>query len=196
MKVDALAILAVLVGISVLIAIVAAIIGSASHHATTPAEISGPYSVHVDYRHSLSEMITAGNLNQSEAHITERAFPITNGPSTVEVVLVRLTHLEVNPDVAAGIGEDPGEYTQWLTALHKLDLRPATLPELLAFNAQYSYWESGLDVVELGTLHTEPGSSDGLEYISVSNGSLEMHLTSEDGFDEAGYKYRFLAVRE
>jgi curved DNA-binding protein CbpA len=71
-KVDALAILAVLVGIGALIAVAALIISSASGHKTRSAEISGPYSVHVDYGQSLSNMITAGNLNQSEAHITER----------------------------------------------------------------------------------------------------------------------------
>lgn len=108
-------------------------------------------------------------------------------------MLVRLTHLEVNPDVAAGVGEDPNEYTQWLTALHKLGLRPATLPELLAFSQQYSEAEAGPNVVELGSLH---GMNGGVEYVGASNGSYVVHSTSEDGFDEAGYEYRFLAVRE
>lgn len=190
-RVDALAISVVLVGVAALIAIIAVIVSSTSHH-TASADVSHPYSIHVDYGQSLSEMLAASNTNQGEAHITEQQFPITKGPSAVDAILVRLTHLEVNPDVAAGVGEDPSEYTHWLTALHKLGLRPATLPELLAFSAQHPEAESNLDVVELGTL--SPEKNGGLEYIVDRDGSLAVSSTSEDGFDELGYQYRFLAV--
>jgi hypothetical protein len=160
-----------------------------------PAEISRAYKIKVDYHQSLNTMVRATHLvlDEEDSHLMKESDPpVMSGPAEVEVRLVRLTGgLKVNPDVAAGISYDPEEYKQWFSSLSQLGYRPATLPELLAFSEQYPWILGNPEIVELGSSRWNE-----LEYWGASSGKLAFHSGEEDGFDELGYKYRFLAVHK
>lgn len=186
------------IGAGLAVTLLVLIIAIASNSSSPPGRVSAAYRIHVDYSHSLQNMVVAAGLTGGESHgdVTEANFPITRGPQEVTVGLIQLTKLKVDPDVGAGIGSDPREYTQWLSDLSKLGYRPASLPELLAFVLQFPTALRGLNVVELGTLNpTPPDMEPGYVYAGIANGQLESHSTGDDGFDEIGYRYRFLAVR-
>jgi hypothetical protein len=165
---------------------------------TTPATTPQSYAINLNYKQSLASMMRAAHVSQdrNQPRLTDSPSAPTHGPATVSVKLLHLTSgLKVNPDVAAGIGEDPNEYRQWLRILDQRGYRPATLRELLAFRSQHLNVRRSADVVELGSLSPTPiGFEPGLAYVGVSRNNLEVHSTGDDGFDELGYRYVFLVV--
>jgi DnaJ-like protein len=80
----------------------------------------GVYPLTVDYKLSLSEMIAAGNFQSVDPAVKE--FPVGSGAAEVEVLLVWLKRSITKADL--------------LIELRQQKLRPAAMPELLAFAAQ------------------------------------------------------------
>jgi hypothetical protein len=159
-----------------------------------PAEVSKSYRITVDYSQSLTNMMADSGLQPQEGEPPiEQLFSVEEGPAEVQVVLVRLTGLANRSDDESGIEVEPGVYTEWITTLHKLGFRPATLPELLALAEQYPSIRQKSRVVELGSLAARP-NIEGLEYGEIVDGYLDLPNTSESG-DIEGSAYEFAAVR-
>jgi hypothetical protein len=193
-----------LLGISLLVASLAALAltlalmsGSGSNPSASqklpPAEISTAYSIRVDYSQSLAHMISAAHLKQGEddPRLPEKDFPVTSGPAEVSVVLVHLTAFRWNEVQAPGNPEAPGgsnAYDEAQYSLRQLGLRPATLPELLAFSQQYPAIQSNSVIVELGSL--SPSSQGEYRFCAVFGGYLEWGYTG-GGFNQDS---EFLAV--
>lgn len=106
--------------------------------ATTVGVTHGAFSLTVDYDQSLVEMVAAGNYDSVNPHIADDNFPVGSGEPEVEAVLVYLDHVASYNKVIQGLG--------------RRDLRPATLPELLAFGAKYPDLQRQYPIVALGSV--------------------------------------------
>lgn len=102
-----------------------------------PAE--NRYPVIVDYRETLEQMIAAGQYDDVDSHINETNFPFT-GKGKKQLV-IELVHF--GRDMAI---HDVSE------SLKARGMRPATLPELLAFGSTYLMKGRGFPIVALGTV--------------------------------------------
>ncbi|HUC20842.1 MAG TPA: hypothetical protein VMR98_05105 [Candidatus Polarisedimenticolaceae bacterium] len=103
-------------------------------------EVQPPPTVllRVNYDLSLRQMIAAGRFGKGiDIGITAEHFPVKPGPAKVEAVLVSLRR-----------GINTGQVR---AALHRQGLRSATMPELLAFAAQYLNRPVEYDVYALGS---------------------------------------------
>jgi hypothetical protein len=96
------------------------------------------YPMTVDYRQSLQAMIQAGRYDWVNSDITEKHFPITPGPKDVSIELVHFDRVMSSDDV--------------LSELDRRGLRPATLPELLAFGAKYPEKQREFPIVALASV--------------------------------------------
>jgi hypothetical protein len=97
------------------------------------------FPVGVNYDLSVEDAIQAGDCQAVHSEINAGNFPCTrSGQSAVEVVLVRFEHRMRSEDV-----------------LHEFDkegLRPAELPEFLAFGAKYPDVQRKFSVAGLGSV--------------------------------------------
>jgi hypothetical protein len=96
------------------------------------------YPVTIDYRASLAAMIKAGRYDWANPNITDKHFPVTPGDTDVVIELVHLNRDASSDDV--------------LAELERRGLRPATLPELLAFGATYPEQQREFPIVALGSV--------------------------------------------
>lgn len=111
--------------------------------AQTP-KIEGTYKVTVNYGQTLAEMIAAGNYDWQNTDIIAEHFPIPpakRGKEEVEIELVHLNRYAESDEV--------------LRELDKMGLRPATLPELLAFGAAYPNKRREFPIAALGSVGAE-----------------------------------------
>jgi len=97
------------------------------------------FPVAVNYDLSVDDAIQAGDCRAVHSEINARNFPCArSGQAALEVVLVRFEHRMRSEDV-----------------LHELDkegLRPAELPEFLAFGAKYPDVQRKFSVAGLGSV--------------------------------------------
>jgi hypothetical protein len=140
------------------------------------------FKVTVDYGKSLAEMISAGRYDWTNQDITAEHFP-TEGKGTVEVEL-QYVHLNRSATTA-----------QVLAEMEKLGLRPATLPELLAFGAanpeeQRKYW-----IVALGSSWVD-GDDRGVPVLSGDDARRSLNLGWDGPQSGWGGDRRFLAARK
>ena len=140
------------------------------------------YSVSIDYTMSLKEMIKAGNYNWKNDDITDAHFPITGeGTADVKLRLICLARTATTKEVE-----------EHLTAM---DLRSATLAELLAFGATYPDKQREFPIVALGSSWVGPGSNRGVPCLDRgSDGRRGLGLDWDAPGDEWGDYYGFLAV--
>lgn len=97
------------------------------------------YSLVVDYSKSLSEMIAAGKYDWVNDDITAKHFPVMgNGQAEIVPQLVHFNR-SISSDTA-------------IAELNSRGLRPATLPELLAFGAKYPELQRQFPIVALGSV--------------------------------------------
>ncbi|MBI3825639.1 MAG: hypothetical protein HY294_06575 [Candidatus Rokubacteria bacterium] len=138
------------------------------------------FSVAIDYTQSLAAMIKAGHYNWVNSDITEQHFPITPGPKDVSFELVHFDRLMYTDAV--------------LAELEKRGVRPATLPELLAFGAKYPEKQREFSVVALASVWRHWQSS--LCAPSLW-GRADGRLLLLDWLDRGwGARCRFAAVRK
>lgn len=125
-------------------------------------------------------MIAAGNYDHRNSHITAENFPITgNGQVTTEIVLVHFNR-DIESDDAVKEQEQMG-------------LRPATLPELLAFGAKYPDVQREFPIVALGSSWVDPFGDRHVPSLDRWDDERELYLDYyDDGWDG---DCRFLAVR-
>jgi len=75
-----------------------------------------------------------------------------------------------------------------------MNLRPATLPELLAFGAKYPDKQKEFPIMALGSVWIDPDGDRRVHSLGWVEGERELHL----GWDKPGYVWgdycRFLAV--
>ncbi|MBI4095051.1 MAG: hypothetical protein HY435_02570 [Candidatus Liptonbacteria bacterium] len=135
----------------------------------------------LDYAHSVEEMVAAGKYNWTNSDITSKNFPTTQkGTAEVAIELVHLNR-RVSSDNA-------------LCELDARGLRPATLPELLAFGAEYPEKQREFPIIALGSVWRNPHGYRTVAYL-VRYGSkrdLRLHWFDNEWFSH----YRFAAVRK
>jgi len=145
------------------------------------------FKVVVDYGQPLDEMIAAGKYDgYINSDITEKHFPIPKIPAGLPAkVKLNLELVHFNKVMTSD---------QVLAELKKQGLRPATLPELLAFGAAYPDKQRESPIVALGSVWRLP---DGYRYVPcLWSFADERDLNLSwfgDGWNEF---YRFLVVRE
>lgn len=111
--------------------------------AATVPTTSTTFPVTVDYTLPLMEMIKAGRYDWVNPDITEEHFPVKGeGIREVVVELIHFGRFMETDDV--------------LRELDRLDLRPATIEELLALGAKYPEVQREFPVMALGSVWQGP----------------------------------------
>jgi hypothetical protein len=140
------------------------------------------YIVTVNYAQTLEEMIAAGKYDWLKSDIKAKNFPVDGkGTSAVNIELVHFNRT-MHSDEA-------------LAELNKMGLlRPANLPELLAFGATYPDKQREFPIVALGSVWRGHGGGRGVACLDC--GGSERRLLLRWG--EFGWRarYRFAAVRK
>ena len=139
------------------------------------------FPISVDYGQTLASMIASCKLDWVNSGITQKNFPFT-GNGKIEL-LPELVHF------GKGISSD--------NALKEIDLRglrPATLPELLAFGTKYPEKQREFPVVALGSVWTSSGGNRYVPdlYENDSKRRLSLGWCGGDWDDNC----RFLSVRK
>ncbi len=153
----------------------------------TTKEAATILKVVVDYGKSLAEMIAAGKYDgYINPDITEKHFPIPKIPAGLPTkVELNLKLVHFNKVMTSD---------QVLAELKKQGLRPATLPELLAFGAAYPDKQREFPIVALGSVWRGPSGDRSVPGLWGCAGGRGLDLGWFGG-DWGGY-YRFLVVRE
>jgi hypothetical protein len=143
-------------------------------------QLSSSFPITVDYAKSLAEMIAAGKYPYWNECITAENFPIMGeGSVNTEIVLVHFYRDNIEADDA-------------VKELEQMGLRPATLPELLAFGAQYPDAQRESPIIALGSVCALSG---GVRHVPCLDYWQDRHELSLHYWD-AGWNdiYRFAAV--
>lgn len=145
------------------------------------AKLTNTYLVTVDYAKSLPDMIKAGNYGYANKNINAKNFSITgDGKADVELVLVHF-------------GRDI-ESDNVLAELDKLGLRPAILPELLAFGETHPEVQREFPIIALGSVWA---GRVGLRRVPYLDGWSGRRGLSLDWFGDGWHgRCRFAAVRK
>lgn len=116
--------------------------------------LAGPYTVQVDYSASLEDALGAGRYNWVNSQVTPSNFTSTQtGRATLSGVLIQFS---------------PQASLDYVMSQAAAGMRPATLPELLAFGQAYPDVQKKLPVLALGSFADlvvntyEHFSSDGM----------------------------------
>jgi hypothetical protein len=139
------------------------------------------FPVTVNYDLSLEEAINAGNYQAVHTDISARNFPSTRkGQAELDIVLVRFEHRMKSEDV--------------VQELEKEGLRPADLPEFLAFGAKYPDVQRKFSVAGLGSVWQDRKGYRNVPclYEASEGRYLDLHW-----WDDGWYSYtRFAATRK
>lgn len=101
-------------------------------------------SITVDYNQTLEEMIAAGQYDVVRPDITPDNFPINQqNQNEAEIHII--------------LFDRPMESDEVIAEFEKLGLRPAKLPEPLAFGAKHLHTQSWFAVIALGSSWEHPG---------------------------------------
>jgi hypothetical protein len=140
------------------------------------------YRVIVNYGQNLDQMIEAGHYDYVNYDITVTNFPFKK--KGMAEVSIKLVHFNRSIGSEEAIGE-----------LKKMGLRPATLPELLAFGAKYPRVQCQFPIAALGSVWQGGYGLGGVPYLWGSYaGERRLDLTSVQG--RWDWNYRFAAVRK
>lgn len=121
------------------VAVLSGCAGSVNKVCNNEPEKIAAFTVNIDYSQSFSQMVENGKYNSVNEKITEECFPIFITAKTK--VTFQLFYLNEH---YAGTGEV-------LAEMKNRGLRPATLPELLAFGAQFPDEQRKYPIVALGS---------------------------------------------
>ncbi|MCD4761672.1 hypothetical protein K8R32_01815 [bacterium] len=137
------------------------------------------FPVTVDYNRSLAEMIELGEYDWKHVEIIEKNFPVKGkGKSDINLVLVYFNKSIDSDDV--------------FYELDEMELRPATLPELLSFGVKYPEKQGEFPIAALGSHWNISVENSYVVYLDkiVSKRCLKMNYLSGDWMKH----YRFLAA--
>jgi len=138
------------------------------------------YQITVNYGQNLGQMIEAGRYDYVSYDITVTNFPVQE-KGTAEVS-IKLVHFDRSMRTEEAIVE-----------LNEMGLRPATLPELLAFGAKYPQVQCQFPVVALDSIWQDRSGDRNAPYLWGSYaGERRLDLTSIRG--RWDWNYRFAAV--
>ncbi len=143
--------------------------------------IAQTFPVTVDYNLTIEEMVAAGKYDWSNSAISSKHFPSGGkGTSQVQIELVHFNRTMESDEV--------------LRELDKQGLRPATLPELLAFGATYPEKQREFPVVALGSVWRSLDGDRNVAYLCGGDSGRGLHLD----WLGVGWRadYRFAAVRK
>jgi len=139
------------------------------------------FRVTVDYTKTLVEMIKAGNYDWVDSDITDKNFPL-QGQGQVELNIKLINY---------------GKFMDSAEIIRDLDnrgLRPATLPELLAFGSKYPEKQREFPIVALGSLWRYWHGPRSVECLRGS-GSKRILVLGTWGGGWNGY-YHYAALRK
>ncbi len=123
------------------------------------------YPVSVNYDLPFVEAVEAGKYQAVHACITSHNFPSTrHGQAQLEIILVRYHSRMTSEGV--------------LSELDKEGLRPAELPEFLAFGAEYPEVQRQFSIIGLGSVWTD---RKGYRNTSITLRSSPFHTTRQQG---------------
>jgi len=139
------------------------------------------FPVTVNYDLSLKEAINAGNYQAVHGDINAKNFPSTrSGQAALEIVLVRYEHRMKSEEVLQELGKE--------------GLRPAELPEFLAFGAKYPDMQRKFSVAGLGSVWRDRKGYRNVPclYEASEGRYLDLHW-----WDDGWYSYtRFAALQK
>ena len=122
------------------------------------------YSIDVDYRKSLSQMIDVGEFDWVNDKIVEENFP--HDPERGEVgVTIELVDFNSIPDSK-----------MILTRLSKRGLRPANLEELCAFGAKFPKVQNRFPIVALGSIYSGPEEEQLIPFLHRTDNERDLDL--------------------
>lgn len=137
----------------------------------------------VDYSMTFEQMIAAGRYDLKNSEITEKHFLIPPSKRGKKEVAIELIHF--NRDM---------ESYDVLRELDLMGLRPAELPELLAFGAAYPEKQREFPIVALGSVLQGLGGCRYVAYLFRRVGERRLDLQRRsDGWSSS---CRFAAVRK
>lgn len=143
---------------------------------------AGPFLLVVDYDTPFAEMVAAGHYDCVSPDITEEHFRLGWGERDIESFVVHLHR--------------PASTDHVVNEMARHDLRPATMPELLAFGAQYADPQRGFPVLALGSIWDDPQNGYRRAVRILEHpGDRRLDLTW-DHSSEWHQIYRFLAVQK
>ncbi len=159
----------------VLISKIADVIADKAHK---PGEA---FPLSVNYDLPLAEAVNAGNYAGVNSSITSQNFPSTrHGQTQLEIVLVRYDRRMTSEEV--------------LGALDKEGLRPAELPEFLAFGAEYPEVQRQFSIVGLGSVWKD---RKGYRNVPCLYEASEARYLDLHWWDDGWYSFsRFAAIRK
>ncbi len=137
---------------------------SAPVPAATLAPTVTSHPVCVNHALSLKDMIKRGKYDWKNEDITSKNFPHDTAQGTKELN-VELVHF--------------GRYIESdevISEMEKLGLRPATLPELLAFGEKYPDIQREYPVIALGSMWTRPGGGRHVPVLYRDDGERDLGL--------------------
>ena len=142
---------------------------------------SDGFPLSVNYDLSLKQAIDAGDYQGVHDSITSENFPSRrHGETRLEIILVRYDRRMTSEEV--------------LSELDKAGLRPAELPEFLAFGATYPEVQREFSVVGLGSVWRDRKGYRNVPclYTASEGRYLDLHW-----WDDGWYSYsRFAAIRK
>ncbi|MDP3901700.1 MAG: hypothetical protein Q8Q37_01845 [bacterium] len=147
--------------------------------------VSQIFSVIVDYSSTLCAMIEAGSYNWVSLDINDKNFPSPKITSDLPQATINLELIRFNKRMSS---------EQVMDELKKQNLRPATLPELLAFGAKFPEKQRKYPLVALGSVWQNLYGRRRVPILYGDDDERALDLDDWDG-DWDG-RYRFLAVRE
>lgn len=125
------------------------------------------FTVVVDYTKSLADMIAAGRYDRQNDNITAKHFLVSgSGQVTVGLELVHFGKDMSTEDV--------------LVELDKRNLRPATLPELLAFGAKYPDEQRKYPIIALGSVWSDWSGGRSVVCLAGRAGGRGLNLRYSD----------------
>jgi hypothetical protein len=128
-------------------------------------EIEIVFTVIVDYTKSLEAMIEDGHYDSKDSDITVDNFPVVGSSQVaVDLKLIRRGKNKSTTDVLAD--------------LDRRGLRPATLPELLAFGAKYPDEQRKYPIIALGSIGACRINSRSVVYLIEDAGSRKLDVSS------------------
>ena len=139
------------------------------------------FEVVVDYNLTLDQMVEEGKYDWKTPSLHEETFTNCNGDGQVNVEL-QLVHMN-----------KPVQLKEVMAHLNELNLRPATLPELLAMGAQYPEVQRKFTVAALGSVW-DMMNIERVAHMFEDEGRRIITLRW-NGFEWLEH-YRFLAVRK
>jgi len=137
------------------------------------------FPVTVNYNLTVSEAISAGKYYWSNPDVSSKNFP--SDQKGIVKVVIELVHFDQDTNV-----DVPAE-------LDKRGLRPATLPELLAFGARYPNKQREFPIVALGSTWR----NNGLRHVGLLLGNADDRELTLYWFEACCWaEYRIAAIRK